>query len=78
MGKYLSALRTWLLAILLVAGGAAALSVTGCNGEEEPMEETTETVEETGEEAGEAAEETGEEAGEAAEEGRERVEDALE
>ncbi|MFW6145958.1 MAG: hypothetical protein ACOC7R_01335 [Planctomycetota bacterium] len=71
MSKYLSALRTWVLAVLLAVGGTAAISLTGCEGEEGPMEETTETIEETGEEAGETAEEAGEEA-------RESVEDLTE
>ncbi|NLF29975.1 MAG: hypothetical protein GX591_03705 [Planctomycetes bacterium] len=62
MGKYLDALRTGLLAVLLAAGGMTALSMTGCEREEGPVEETTETIEETGEEAGEGVEEAGERA----------------
>ena len=59
MSKYLDALRTAALAVLLAVGGAAAISVTGCE-REGPMEEAGEKIDDTVEDTGEAIEDTAE------------------
>ena len=75
MAARMEMLSTYVLAVVLAAGGAAVLSVGGCNGEED--ETVGERIDEAVERAEDAAGRVAEEARDRGEHAADKVEEAL-